>query len=498
MAEQFVLSIDQGTTSTRAILFDRQGRVAGLAQREHRQFYPRPGWVEHDAEAIWRNTVRVVGEALQDNGIGIRQVVALGVANQRETCLLWERASGKPVTRAIVWQDVRTADSVRRLLQEPGAEWFLERCGIPPATYFTAPRLAWLLRTYPDLRRRAEAGELLFGTMETWLVWNLTGGPASGVHVSDVTNASRTMLMSLTTFSWDAELLDFFAIPAAILPTIVPSSGVVGTATTVLPGVPVAGLVGDQQGALFGQTCFGPGEAKCTYGTGAFLLLNTGTQLVRSTHGLLSTIAYQLSDGTVAYALEGSIATAGSLVQWLRDSLGLISSAPQVETLAMTVRDNGGCYIVPAFAGLLAPHWSPEARGVITGLTSYVRSGHLARAVLESTAWQTADVLKAMDQDSGIPLETLRADGGMTSNQMLMQTLADVLDLTVVRPMVSETVSLGAAYLAGLAVRFWPDLEGLRRNWHRAGQWEPVMDAATRAQGATMWQAALRRALDQP
>ncbi|MBB2893151.1 glycerol kinase GlpK [Flexivirga oryzae] len=496
MTSRYVLSIDQGTTSTRAMVFDRNGRLAGMGQREHRQIFPRPGWVEHDAAQIWANTRRVIPQALADLGISVADVAAVGVASQRETFVLWERDSGRPVCPAIVWQDTRSQLIVDRLLDDPGADFFRSRAGIPPAAYFTAPRLSWLMETHPDLRVRALRGELLMGTMETWLIWNLTGGPDGGVHVTDVTNASRTLLMNLKTLDWDPDLLEFFDVPEAILPRIVPSSKVVGTAVGGLAGVPVAAAVGDQQGALFGQTCFDAGEVKCTYGTGAFLLMNTGADIVTSTHGMLPTVAYQLADGSKAYALEGSIAVAGGLVQWVRDGLGLIESAPQIETLARTVDDSGGCVVVPAFTGLFSPYWSSSARGVISGLTSFVTAGHLARAVLESCAWQTNDVVEAMAADAGVPLKSLRVDGGMTSNHLLMQLVADVLDVSVVRPTSSETVSLGAAYLAGLAVGYWPDVHVLRRNWHRAGQWDPQLRSELREQQRAAWRAAIVRTLD--
>ena len=492
---RYVLSIDQGTTSTRAMVFDQHGRLAGMGQREHQQIYPRPGWVEHDAAQIWRNTRRVIPQALADIGISVADVAAVGVASQRETFVLWERATGRPVCPAIVWQDTRTQPIVDRLLSDPGADFFRSRAGIPPASYFTAPRLVWLMESHPELRRRAEDGELLMGTMETWLIWNLTGGPDGGIHVTDVTNASRTLLMNLQTLQWDPQLLDFFDVPRAILPTIVPSSKVVGTAVGGLAGVPVAAAVGDQQGALFGQTCFDAGEVKCTYGTGAFLLMNTGDDIVSSTHGMLSTVAYLLGDGSRAYALEGSIAVAGGLVQWVRDGLGLISTAPQIETLARTVQDSGGCVVVPAFTGLFSPYWSSGARGLISGLTSFVTAGHLARAVLESCAWQTSDVVEAMTADAGVPLKSLRVDGGMTSNHLMMQMVADVLDVSVVRPTTSETVSLGAAYLAGLAVGYWSDVKVLRRNWHRAGQWDPQLSAERREAQRAAWRAAISRTL---
>ena len=494
--ERYVAAVDQGTTSTRCILFDQGGRLVSMSQAEHAQHYPRPGWVEHDAAEIWRNLTRIVPEAVERAGVTAEQVVAIGIANQRETTLVWERDTGRPVGRAVVWQDTRTGDLVEELAGSEGADRFRDRCGLPLAPYFAGPRLAWLLEHVKGLRTRAERGEVLFGTMETWLVWNLTGGPDGGVHVTDVTNASRTMLMGIDTLQWDDSLLAELGVPRAVLPEIRSSSEVYGTATTVLPGTPIAAALGDQQAALFGQTCFAPGEAKCTYGTGSFLLLNTGEHTVRSANGLLTTVAYQLGDEPAHYALEGSIAITGSLVQWFRDGLGLISSAPEIETLALTVEDNGGCYIVPAFAGLFAPHWRSDARGVIAGLTSYVTKGHLARAVLEAVAWQTREVVEAMDADSGLRLESLRVDGGMTADHLLMQVLADVLDVPVVRPMVRETVSLGAAYAAGLAVGYWPDLEGLRRNWHRAGQWEPTMDAERRDREYDNWKRAVSRTLD--
>ena len=494
--ERYVAALDQGTTSTRCILFDLSGRLVSVSQAEHAQHYPRPGWVEHDAAEIWRNTCRVVPLALEQAGVAPEQVVAIGIANQRETTVLWERDTGRPVGRAVVWQDTRTAELVKELAGDAGPDRFRDRCGLPLAPYFAGPRLAWLLDRSPGVRERAERGEVLFGTMETWLIWNLTGGPAGGLHVTDVTNASRTMLMGIDTLAWDDVVLAALRIPPAVLPEIRSSSEVYGPTTAVLPGTPIAAAMGDQSAALFGQTCFAPGEAKCTYGTGSFLLLNTGTETVRSRNGLLTTVAYQLGDAPARYALEGSIAVTGSLVQWFRDGLGLISSAPEIETLAMTVQDNGGCYIVPAFAGLFAPHWRSEARGVIVGLTSYVTKGHLARAVLEAVAWQTREVVDAMDADSGLRLSSLRVDGGMTADHLLMQTLADVLDVPVVRPMVRETVSLGAAYAAGLAVGYWPDLEGLRRNWHVAGQWLPTMDVARREQEYDNWRRAVSRTFD--
>jgi glycerol kinase len=490
------MSIDQGTTSTRCILFDQRGRLVSVTQREHKQHFPRPGWVEHDAVEIWRNLERIGPEALAQAGIGPGEVAAVGIANQRETTVLWDRHTGVPVAPAVVWQDTRTDTMVDELSRRPDAHVVRERCGLPLATYFSAPTVRWLLDDIPGLRERAERGDVLFGTMESWLIWNLTGGPDGGVHVTDVTNASRTLLMNLRDLDWDPVLLGFFGIPRAMLPEIRPSSETYGTARRVLPGVRISAALGDQQAALFGQTCFHRGEAKCTYGTGAFLLLNTGTEPVASTHGLLTTVGYQIGDQPAVYALEGSIAITGALVQWFRDRLGIISTAPEIETLARTVEDNGGCYIVPAFSGLFAPHWRSEARGVIVGLTSYITKGHLARAVLEATGWQTREVVDAMNADAGIALTTLKVDGGMTSDNLLMQFIADVLDVPVVRPMVAETVSLGAAYAAGLAVGYWPDLEGLRRNWHRAAQWTPAMDPARREEEYDNWRRAVERAFD--
>ena len=488
-----MLSLDQGTTSTRAIIFDHGGRLVGLAQREHQQHFPRPGWVEHDAAEIWRNVRRLVPAALRSSGIAAQDVVAIGIANQRETTVVWDRRTGAPVAPAIVWQDTRTESMVDILEGNAGDELIRDVAGIPASSYFSAPKLAWLLEHVPGLRRRAITGDVLMGTMESWLIWNLTGGPDNGRHVTDVTNAARTSLMDIRTLSWSPALLELFDIPEQMLPEIRPSVQVYGEASALLPGVPIAAALGDQQAALFGKTAFAPGEAKCTYGTGSFLLLNTGTEVVTSQHGLLSTVAYQLDGEPATYALEGSIAITGSLVQWFRDGLGLITSAPEIETLARTVEDNGGCYIVPAFSGLFAPHWRKDARGVIVGLTSYITKGHLARAVLEATAWQTREVVDAMNTDSGIPLTMLRVDGGMTSDHLLMQMVADVLAVPVVRPMVAETVSLGAAYAAGLGVGYWPDLQGLRGNWHRAAQWQPLLSERRREREYEDWRRAVER-----
>ena len=491
MTDHHVAAIDQGTTSSRCIVFDAMGAIVSVAQREHRQIFPRPGWVEHDAEEIWGCVEQVVRDALAAASIGTDRLAAVGITNQRETTVVWDRATGRPVHNAIVWQDTRTGPLLRRLDEAYGEERFRLRTGLPLATYFAGPKLCWLLEHVDGLRERAERGEVLFGTMDSWLIWKLTGR-----HVTDVTNASRTLLMDLRALAWDPEILDLMGIPAAMLPEIRSSAEVYGTAGGVLAGVPVASALGDQQAALFGQTCFQPGEAKCTYGTGSFLLLNTGTAPVASRHGLLTTVGYRIGDQPATYALEGAIAVTGSLVQWLRDNLGLISTAPEVEALARTVDDNGGCYVVPAFSGLFAPHWRSDARGVIAGLTGYVTKGHLARAVLEATGWQTREVVDAMNADSDVPLRGLRVDGGMTGNGLLMQFLADVLDVPVVRPTITETTCLGAAYAAGLAVGFWPDQDALRAQWRQDAQWEPAMDPAHRERELRNWRKAVDRTLN--
>ncbi|HET9518200.1 MAG TPA: glycerol kinase GlpK [Actinoplanes sp.] len=494
MENSYIAAIDQGTTSSRCIVFGADGVVVSVAQREHRQLFPRPGWVEHDAEEIWACVEAVVCEALA--GIAPGRLAAVGITNQRETTVVWDRATGVPVHPAIVWQDTRTAEQLRRFDAAFGEEHFRARTGLPLAEYFAGSKLAWLLEHVDGLRTRAERGEVLFGTMDSWLIWNLTGR-----HVTDVTNASRTLLMNLATLDWDDEILAAVDIPAAMLPEIRSSSEVFGTvgadvAGGALAGVPVAAALGDQQAALFGQTCFAPGEAKCTYGTGSFLLLNTGDSPVVSRHGLLTTVGYRIGDQPPAYALEGAIAVTGALVQWLRDNLGLIGTAPEVEALARTVDDNGGCYIVPAFAGLFAPHWRSDARGVIVGLTGFVNRGHVARAALEASAWQTRDVVDAMNAESGVPLTTLKVDGGMTANALLMQCLADVLGVPVVRPTVTETTCLGAAYAAGLAVGFWPDVDALRANWQRDAQWLPGRPAQQVEAELLRWRKAVDRSLN--
>jgi glycerol kinase len=488
---RYVAAIDQGTTSSRCIVFDAAGAIVAVEQKEHRQLFPRPGWVEHDAEEIWANVEAVVAGALAKLAISPAELAAVGVTNQRETTLLWDKASGRPIHNAIVWQDTRTDRLVRELGGTVGQDRFRDICGLPLATYFSGPKIRWLLDTVEGARSRAERGEVLFGTMDSWLIWKLTGR-----HLTDVTNASRTMLMDLKTLDWSDEALAAFDIPRAMLPEIRPSSEVYGEATGVLAGAPVAAALGDQQAALFGQTCFSVGEGKCTYGTGSFLLVNTGEQIVHSKHGLLTTLGYQIAGQPAVYALEGSIAVTGSLVQWVRDNLGLISSAAEIETLARTVDDNGGCYFVPAFAGLFAPYWRSDARGVIAGLTGYVTKGHIARAVLEATAWQTREVVDAMAADSGVALRALKVDGGMTANELLMQLQADVLDAPVVRPVVAETTCLGAAYAAGLAVGYWPDLESLGANWRKSAEWAPAMPAETREHEYRQWKKAVTRTFD--
>jgi glycerol kinase len=491
MSERYIASIDQGTASSRCIVFDRRARIVSVAQKEHRQHFPRPGWVEHDPEEIWANVLTVVREALEKAQLTVSDLLALGIANQRETSVIWDRATGRPVHNAINWADTRTAQLCHELAEDVGQDRFRDRCGLPLTTYFSGPKIRWLLDQIPGLRERAEAGEVLFGTMEGWLIWKLTGR-----HVGDVTNASRTMLMNIHTLDWDDQLLDAMGVPRPMLPEIRASSEIYGEAGDLLAGLPVASALGDQHAALVGQTCFSLGDTKCTYGTGSFLLQNTGERPVASASGLLTTMGYKLGDEPPTYALEGSIAVTGALVQWFRDNVGLIGSAPEIETLARTVDDNGGCYFVPAFSGLFAPYWRSDARGVIAGLTGYITKGHLARAVLEATAWQTREVIEAINADTEVELKALRVDGGMTANNLLMQFLADVLDVPVVRPIVAETVSLGAAYAAGLAVGFWPDIESLRANWHKAAEWMPRMDGEHRERGFRKWKKAVARTVD--
>ncbi|HEX9482753.1 MAG TPA: glycerol kinase GlpK [Solirubrobacteraceae bacterium] len=492
---EYVAAIDQGTTSTRMILFDRECRIVASDQREHRQIHPRAGWVEHDAEEIWQRTREVIGGALAATAIEAGEIVAIGLTNQRETTVVWERDTGRPLHNAIVWQDTRTAALVGELAGDAGADRLREAVGLPLSTYFSGPKIAWLLDRVPGARARAENGELAFGNIDTWLLWNLTGGPRGGVHATDVTNASRTMLMDLQTLDWHPPSLDLMGIPAAMLPEIRSSSELFGEAAgTALGGRPIAGIMGDQQAALFGQSCFEAGEAKNTYGTGSFLLLNTGTEIVRCPE-LLTSVAGKVGDGPTSYVLEGSIAVTGAAVQWLRDQIGLISTAAEVEDLARTVEDNGGVYFVPAFSGLFAPHWREDARGVIVGLTAYARAGHIARAVLEAAAWQTREVLDAARGVAGTALGELRVDGGMTANDLLMQFQADVLGVPVVRSAVAETTALGAAFAAGLAVGFWAGQEELRERWHADRRWVPAMDPQRRDSELAQWRKAVDRSL---
>jgi glycerol kinase len=493
---RYVGALDQGTSSTRFVVFDQAGRPIAIDQREHRQVYPAPGWVEHDPVEILDRSGEVIQAALDKAGISAADLVAVGITNQRETTVVWERHTGRPIYNAIVWQDTRTAGIVAELAASGGQDRFRAAAGLPLATYFSGPKIRWILDHVDGARARAEAGDLLFGTIDSWLIWNLTGGPAGGVHVTDVTNASRTMLMNLATLDWDPAILRALEIPAALLPRIRSSSEVYGTAVGALAGVPIGGDLGDQQAALFGQTCFSAGEAKNTYGTGCFMLLNTGPVAVPSTSGLLTTLAYRIGQQPPVYALEGSIAIAGALVSWLRDNLGLIAASDEIESLARTVDDNGGVYFVPAFSGLFAPYWRSEARGVIVGLTRFANRGHLARAALEATAWQTREVLDAMNRDTGVALSALKVDGGMVTNELLMQFQADVLGVPVIRPEVIQTTALGAAYAAGLAVGFWPGVDDLRANWRQDRAWAPGLDATSREAAYGWWKKAVGRTFD--
>jgi glycerol kinase len=491
---QYAAAVDQGTTSTRFMVFDHGGQVVSVDQKEHEQIYPKPGWVEHDAIEIWQRTQEVIQAGL--GKVSASDIAGVGVTNQRETTVVWERSSGQPVFNAIVWQDTRTDQICNELSADGGQDRFRDKTGLPIATYFSGPKIKWILDNVDGVRSKAESGEVLFGNIDTWVIWQLTGGPDGGVHVTDVTNASRTMMMDLKTLDWDDEILGILGVPRAMLPAIKASSEVYGEATGDLAGVPVAGDLGDQQAALFGQTCFSVGEAKNTYGTGNFLLLNTGNEIVPSKSGLITGLGYKIGDQQAVYMLEGSIAITGALVQWLRDNIGLIESAPEVEDLAKTVDDNGGVYFVPAFSGLFAPYWRGEARGVIAGLTRYVNKGHIARATLEATAWQTREVVDAMNADSGVELASLKVDGGMVYNELLMQFQADVLDVPVIRPTVAETTSLGAAYAAGLATGFWSEVEDLRANWGKDKEWQPQMDPQERDKEYGYWKKAVTRTFD--
>jgi len=497
----YIGAVDLGTTSSRFIIFDHQGRIVGVDQKEHEQIFPKPGWVEHDPMEIWENTRSVIRGALGKTGIRGSDIAAIGITNQRETAVVWNRRSGQPYTNAIVWQCTRTDAICNDLIADGGQDRFRAKTGLPIATYFSGPKIKWILDHDPEARRAAEAGEALFGTIETWIIWWLTGGPRGGAHVTDVTNASRTLMMNLETLAWDDEILDILDVPRRMLPRIVPSVDRETWGHTLLEGplkatVPVCGALGDQQAALVGQACFDVGEAKNTYGTGCFLLMNTGHAPIVSQHGLLTTLAYQISGEKPVYCLEGSIAIAGALVQWFRDNLNLIDQAPDIEQLALSVEDNGGAYIVPAFSGLFAPYWRSDARGVIVGLTRFVNKGHLARAVLEANAFQARDIVEAMNKDSGVDLTRLKVDGGMVGNDLLMQFQSDILDVPVIRPTVTETTALGAAYAAGLAVDYWSGRGELRRNWSMDRTWEPRMGAEEREKAYQGWQKAVKRTFD--
>jgi glycerol kinase len=493
---KYAAAIDQGTTSTRFMVFDHQGKVVCYDQKEHEQIYPRPGWVEHSPDEIWERTQSVIRGALQKGNIDPKDIAAIGITNQRETTVVWDKKTGKPLYNAIVWQDTRTDQIINEFGKEGGQDRFRAKVGLPLATYFSGPKVKWILDNVDGARAAADRGDALFGNIDTFLIWQLTGGTNGGVHVTDVTNASRTMLMDLKTLDWDDEILKVMGIPRSMLPAIRSSSEVYGTAMGDLAGIPIAGDLGDQQAATVGQTCFSAGEAKNTYGTGCFMILNTGEEIVPSNSGLLTTLCYKMGDNKPVYALEGSIAITGALVQWVRDNLGMISGSAEIEALAKLVDDNGGVYFVPAFSGLFAPYWKSDARGAIVGLTRYVNKSHLARAVLEATAWQTREVLDAMEKDSGVTLKALKVDGGMVYNNLLMQFQSDVLGVPVIRPQVAETTALGAAYAAGLATGFWSNLEDLRQNWQIDHTWEPKMDPREREREYGQWKKAVTRTFD--
>jgi glycerol kinase len=495
--ERYIGALDQGTTSTRFMIFDRKGRIVASHQVEHQQIFPKPGWVEHDPEEIWSSSEEVIRVAMETGNVDANDLVAIGITNQRETTIVWDQNTGKPYDNAVVWQDTRTDDICKELSSSDGPDRLRGRTGLPFSTYFSGPKLLWLLENQPGLRTAAEHGDAVFGNVDTWLIWKLTGGS----HVTDVTNASRTMLMNLQDCNWDDELLETFTVPRQMLPQIRASSDPSFYGSTLPEGpvkgrVPVCGDLGDQQAALYGQTCFRPGEVKNTYGTGCFMLIHTGEKIVGSTHGLLTTVAYKIGDEPTQYALEGSIAVTGALVQWLRDNLGLIESSSDVESLAKSVTDSGGIYIVPAFSGLFAPYWRSDARGTVVGLTRFIDKGHIARAALEATAYQTRDVLEAMREESAVELKTLKADGGMVVNELLMQFQADILGVPVVRPTVSETTALGAAYAAGLAVGYWKDEEELRTHWQADREWQPQMDETTREKLYRGWNKAIEKSLN--
>jgi glycerol kinase len=494
---EYILSIDQGTTSTRAIIFDHGARIVATGQLEHRQIFPRAGWVEHDPIEIWDNVREAVGLALTRANLTSVDIAAVGITNQRETTIVWNRRTGQPVTHAIVWQDTRTQRIVENLGGDEGVDRYKQAVGLPLATYFAGPKVAWILESVDGAREAADRGDLLFGTVDTWIVWNMTGGIDGGIHVTDVTNASRTMLMDLDTLEWRDDIAADMGIPMSMLPQIRSSSEIYGhgRAHGMLAGVPIAGILGDQQAATFGQACFAEGMAKNTYGTGNFVLLNTGERRVHSTNGLLTTVCYKIGAAAPVYALEGSIAVTGSLVQWLRDNLGMFSDAPDIEKLAREVSDNGGAYFVPAFSGLFAPHWRPDARGGLLGLTRYVTKNHIARAALEATAFQTREVIEAMNADAGVDLSELRVDGGMVANELLMQFQADQLGVDVIRPRVIETTALGAAYAAGIAVGFWAGQQAVTDNWSEGRRWQPQMDPSERERLYRNWKKAVTKTL---
>ncbi len=492
----YIAAIDQGTTSTRCILFDHEGLPVTSAQKDHAQIYPKPGWVEHDPLEIWQNTKEVITRALNDLDLTVKDISAVGITNQRETTILWDDRTGKPVHNAIVWQDTRTDAVCTELSLAGGQDRFRKQTGLPLATYFSGPKITWLLQNIPGLMDEVRTGHIRFGTVDSWLVWNLTGGVNGGLHITDCTNASRTMLMDLESLQWDSSILESMGIPEKLLPVIHSSSEIYGTCKDVLPGVPVTGILGDQQAALFGQVCFTSGEAKNTYGTGCFMLMNTGEQPVQSSHGLLTTLGYKLGKAKPVYCLEGSIAITGALVQWLRDNLHLIDTSSEIETLARQVPDSGDVYFVPAFSGLYAPYWRSDARGAILGLTRYATAGHIARAALEATAYQTREVLEAMEADSSVHLTSLKVDGGMVVNTLLMQFQADTLQVPVTRPVVSETTALGAAYAAGLAVGYWKDLEELKNNWKKQTTWHPVMEEKTVERLYKRWKKAVQKSMN--
>jgi len=493
-----LLAIDQGTTGTTCLVFDLEGELLGRGYREFTQHFPKPGWVEHDAQEIWARSQEVIDEAVKEAGASADDISGLGITNQRETTVVWDKNTGEPVMNAIVWQDTRTDRVVDELARDGGQNRFQEQVGLPLATYFSGPKVRWILDNVDGARERAEAGDLLFGNIDTWCIWNLTGGTDGGIHMTDVSNASRTMLMDLRKLAWDDDIASTIGVPASMLPEIRPSSDVYGEVRSggALNGVKIAGDLGDQQAATFGQTCFDVGEAKNTYGTGNFLLLNTGTEAVTSKNGLLTTLGYKVGDQDAIYCLEGAIAITGALVQWLRDNLKMIQAAPEVEDLAKSVEDNGGCYIVPAFSGLFAPYWKSNARGVVAGLTRYVTAGHIARATLEATAYQSREVVEAMNQDSGVDLESLKVDGGMVGNDLLMQFQADLLGVPVIRPKVAETTALGAAYAAGLATGLWSTEDELRENWVEDKRWEPQMEAKQRDEYYKYWKRAVTKSFD--